>query len=78
MAGFQAGAEFASSLFLLQLLIPPGGDVGMVLDALDPPVRVGLSFLSVAVVGRARGLNVLEPLMVLLVLGPLLPPKPDG
>lgn len=75
---FQAGAVTPSSVFLLQLLTPAGGDLGIPLDVyevFDSPVRVGLSARSAG--GRDRGLKVLEPLAVLFVLGPLLGPKPD-
>jgi hypothetical protein len=41
-------------------------------DVLDPPVRDGLS--ACAAGGRASGLNVLEPLALLALLGPLLRP----
>lgn len=61
---FHAGAVLPSSVFLLQLLIPPGGDVGTPLEVTDPPVRVGL---IVRAVGRARGLKVEEPLGVVVV-----------
>lgn len=44
-----------------------------VYEVLDPPVRDGLS--ACAAGGRASGLKVLEPLPVLVVLGPLLRPK---
>lgn len=46
-----------------------------VYEAFDPPVRVGLR--AGCCVRAARGLNVLEPLVLLVVLGPLLRPKPD-
>lgn len=42
-------------------------------DLLDPPVRVGLS--AGRSLARASGLKVLEPLVLLVVLGPLLRPK---
>jgi len=74
---FHAGLVTPSSVFLLQLLTPPGGDLGTpaeVLDVLDPPVNVGLRARSAG--GRESGLNVLEPLAVLFELGPLLRPKP--
>lgn len=73
---FHAGAVIPSSVFLLQLLTFPGGDLGRpldVYDVLDPPVRDGL---SAGAGGRASGLNVVEPLPVLAVLGPLLRPNP--
>lgn len=73
---FHAGAVVPSSVFLLQLLTPPGGDLGIpldVYDALDPPVRAGLIGCSAA--GRESGLKVLEPLLALFMLGPLLRPK---
>jgi hypothetical protein len=44
-----------------------------VYEVLDPPVRVGL---SAGAGGRDSGLNVLDPLAVLFVLGPLLRPYP--
>jgi len=75
---FHAGAVFPWSAFLLQLLTPPGGDLGIPLEAfevLEPPVRWGLSALSAG--GRESGLKVVEPLVLLAVLGPLLRPKPD-
>lgn len=75
---FHAGAVIPSSIFLLQLLTAPGGDLGIPLEALEelePPVRAGLSALS-AGGGRESGLNVVEPLVLLFVLGPLLRPKP--
>ena len=80
---FHAGAVLPSSTFLLQLLTPPGGDLGRPLDVYDvsePPVRAALSVDAVrSAGGRARGLNVLEPLVLLAVLGPLLRGKPgDG
>jgi hypothetical protein len=74
---FHAGAVLPSSTFLLQLLTPPGGDFGRPFDVYDvsePPVRDAVSFLSVG--GRASGLKVVEPLVLLAVLGPLLRPKP--
>lgn len=74
---FQAGLVTPSSVFLLQLLTPPGGDLGApaeVLDVLEPPVKEGLRARSAG--GRERGLNVLEPLAVLFELGPLFRPKP--
>jgi hypothetical protein len=40
---------------------------------LDPPVRDGL---NAGAGGRARGLKVVDPLPVLVVLGPLLRPYP--
>jgi hypothetical protein len=73
---FHAGAVTPSSVFLLQLLTLPGGDLGCpleVYDVLEPPVRDGLSACAG---GRASGLNVVEPLPVLAVLGPLLRPNP--
>jgi hypothetical protein len=73
---FHAGLVTPSSVFLLQLLTPPGGDLGTpadVFDVLDPPVNVGLRARSAG--GRESGLNVLEPLAVLFELGPLLRPK---
>jgi hypothetical protein len=77
---FHAGAVLPSSTFLLQLLTPPGGDFGRPLDVYDvsePPVRAALRVRSAG--GRARGLKVLEPLVLLAVLGPLLREKPgDG
>lgn len=42
-------------------------------DLLDPPVREGLS--AGRSLDRASGLKVLEPLVLLVVLGPLLRPK---
>ena len=74
---FHAGAVTPSSIFLLQLLTLPGGDLGRpfdVLEEFDPPVSVGLRARSAD--GRASGLNVFEPLVLLVVLGPLLRPKP--
>ena len=74
---FQAGAVLPTSVFLLQLLTGPGGDLGIPLDeydVLEPPVRAGLRALSIG--GRASGLKVVEPLVLLVVLGPLLRPKP--
>ena len=74
---FHAGAVEPSSVFLLQLLTPPGGDLGIpfeVLEELDPPVSAGLKARSAG--GRESGLNVVEPLVLLVVLGPLLRPKP--
>ena len=74
---FQAGAVLPSSTFLLQLLTPPGGDFGSPLDVYDvsePPVRAALSVRSAG--GRASGLNVLEPLALLAVLGPRLRANP--
>lgn len=77
---FHAGAVTPSSIFLLQLLTAPGGDLGIPLEALEelePPVRAGLSVLSAAGGGREEsGLNVLEPPVLLCVLGPLRGPKP--
>jgi hypothetical protein len=77
---FHAGAVTPSSTFLLQLLTALGGDLGIpleVLEELEPPVRAGLSVLSAGGGGRLDiGLNVLEPLAVLFVLGPLRGPKP--
>jgi hypothetical protein len=70
---FHAGAVTPSSIFLLQLLTAPGGDLGIPLEALEelePPVRVGLSVLSAAGGRGESGLNVLEPLALLFVLGP--------
>lgn len=70
---FHAGDVLPSSPFLLQLLTPPGGDRGWPLDVCEvsePPVRVATSALSAD--GRASGLKVLEPLVLLAVLGPLL------
>src|SRR4051812_35382979 len=73
---FHAGAVIPSSVFLLQLLTPPGGDLGKPLEVredAEPPVRVGLNALSAG--GRESGLNVVEPPVVLFELGPLLRPK---
>lgn len=73
---FQAGDVTPSSVFLLQLLTPPGGDFGIpleVFEALEPPVKVGLRALSAG--GLDNGLNVAEP-PALLVLIPLLLPNP--
>ena len=70
---FQAGAVLPSSTFLLQLLTPPGGDLGWPFDVYEvsePPVRAALNVRSAG--GRASGLKVLEPLVLLAVLGPLL------
>ena len=71
---FHAGAVTPSSIFLLQLLTAPGGDLGIPLEALEelePPVRAGLNVLSAAGGGRGEsGLNVLEPPALLVVLGP--------
>lgn len=44
-----------------------------VYEVLEPPVREGLRGCAD---GRAKGLNVVEPLPVLVVLGPLLRPRP--
>lgn len=69
---FHAGDVTPRSVFLLQLLTLPGGDLGMLFEELDPPVKWGLSGFSDG--GRDSGLKVTEPL--LLVVLPLLRPYP--